>query len=79
MDKVDLEILEFWAELNANNMAEELGVEYKVKAKIKENCLDILVRIKSGNKNNGVFAEYIGKLIVDKYGCGVRFTYPSKL
>ena len=36
MEKVDLEIIEFWAELNANRKAEELGVKYQVKAGVKE-------------------------------------------
>lgn len=79
MDKTDLELLEFWVALNANKKAEELGVKYKVKAKVKEGFLNVLVRIKSGHENNGVFAEWIGNLIVDKYRCDVRFTYPSKL
>lgn len=76
MDKADLELINFWAELNANKKATELGVSYQVKAKISNGYLYVLVRIKQGNQNNGIFADFIGRLICDKYRCDVRFTYP---
>ena len=79
MDRADLDLLEFGLELSAKKKADELGVTFRVKAKNKEGWLNILVRIKAGHPNNNVFAEYIGHLILDKYSCDVRYTYPTKL
>lgn len=79
MDRTDLDLLEFWVDLNAGKKAQELGVKYQVRAKLKESCLDVLVRIQQGHPNNGVFAEFIGDLICDKYRCDVRYSYPSRI
>lgn len=79
MDKNDLELIELSIDLKASKKAKDMGVVFQTKAKIKEGCLELLVRIKANNPNNSEFAEYIGHLILDKYSCTVRFSYPTNL
>jgi hypothetical protein len=79
MDKQTKMIVEELITRKAQAKADELGVIFKVKLKKVDYGHTFLVRIKNDSPNIGVFADYMGKLIVPEYSNDVQYTYPSKL
>lgn len=80
MDKLEKELMQELVTRKAKAKAEELGITFKIVYKIKEYCPVIMVRIKNNSPNIGIFADYIGDLILsNKYSNEVQYTYPTRL